>query len=89
MFVTLEPCPMCAGAILLSGISRLVFAAFDTQYGCCGSVYALPMDPVFHRFVPCEGGLLEDESKALLDAFFRRVRGKKAGRNPPGACMGV
>ncbi|HSK67947.1 MAG TPA: nucleoside deaminase [Candidatus Limnocylindria bacterium] len=89
MFVTLEPCPMCAGAILLSGVSRLVFGAFDTQYGCCGSVYALPMDPVFHRFVACEGGLLQDEAKALLDAFFGRIRGKGPGENPPAAWLEV
>ena len=77
--VTLEPCPMCAGAILLSGLKRLVFGAFDAQYGCCGSVYALPMDPAFHRFVLCEGGLLREESEALLNAFFARIRGQKAG----------
>lgn len=79
IYVTLEPCPMCAGAILLSGISRCVFAAFDTQYGCCGSVYALPMDPVFHKRTLCEGGLMEAESKALLDRFFKDRRDEKRG----------
>ena len=74
LFVTLEPCPMCAGAVMLSGLKRCVFAAFDRQYGCCGSVYALPMDPVFHHRTLCEGGLLEEESKALLNGFFQRKR---------------
>lgn len=74
LYVTLEPCPMCAGAILMSGITRCVFGAFDTQYGCCGSVYALPMDPVFHKFTLCEGGLLADEAQALLHGFFQRKR---------------
>lgn len=74
LYVTLEPCPMCAGAILMSGIGRCVFSAFDAQYGCCGSVYALPMDPVFHKQTLCEGGLLEAESKALLDRFFQNKR---------------
>lgn len=74
MFVTLEPCPMCAGALILSGLERCVFAAFDSQYGCCGSVYALPMDPAFHHHVPCEGGLLRAESEALLESFFRGRR---------------
>ena len=83
LYVTMEPCPMCAGAILLSGLSRLVFGALDAQYGCCGSVYALPMDPAFHRFVPCEGGLLREESEALLDAFFARIRGKGTGAARP------
>ncbi len=83
LYVTLEPCPMCAGGIILTGIKRCVFAAFDTQYGCCGSVYALPMDPVFHHSVLCEGGLLAEESRALLNAFFQRQRheaGKHAKR---------
>ncbi len=74
LFVTLEPCPMCAGAIILSGLDRCVFGAFDSQYGCCGSVYVLPMDPVFHRHAACRGGLMEGEAKALLDRFFREIR---------------
>jgi len=74
LYVTLEPCPMCAGAILMSGIARCVYAAFDTQYGCCGSVYALPMDPAFHKFTLCEGGLLAEEAQALLNGFFQRKR---------------
>ena len=74
MFVTLEPCPMCAGAIILSGLDRCVFAAFDSQYGCCGSVYALPMDPVFHHHTVCQGGLMQEEAKILLDTFFKGKR---------------
>lgn len=77
LYVTLEPCPMCAGAIIMSGIKRCVFAAFDRQYGCCGSVYALPMDPVFNHRVLCEGGLLKEESEELLDAFFQSLRAEK------------
>lgn len=74
MFVTLEPCPMCAGAIILSGLDRCVFGAFESQYGCCGSVYALPMDPVFHHHTVCQGGLMQEEAKALLDTFFKGKR---------------
>lgn len=76
MYVTLEPCPMCAGALILAHIARVVFSAFDKQYGCCGSRYALPLDPAFHHRVACEGGLLAKESEALLGAFFSRRRGK-------------
>ncbi len=76
MYVSLEPCPMCAGALILSRVSRVVFAAFDQQYGCCGSRYALPMDPAFHHRVACEGGLLAEEAEALLQAFFIRHREK-------------
>jgi len=74
LYVTLEPCPMCAGALILAGVKRCVYAAFDSQYGCCGSLYALPMDPAFHHRVLCEGGLLEQEAKALLDNFFAARR---------------
>lgn len=76
MFVTLEPCPMCAGAVILSGLERCVFAAFDKQYGCCGSVYALPMDPVFHHHTDCLGGIMQEEAEALLETFFRGMRSR-------------
>ncbi len=74
LYVTLEPCPMCAGALILAGVKRCVYAAFDSRYGCCGSVYALPMDPAFHHRVLCEGGLLMQEARALLDNFFAARR---------------
>ena len=74
LYVTLEPCPMCAGAIALSGIGRLVFAAKDEQYGCCGSVYRIPEDPAFPGFCRCDGGLLREEAAELLRAAFRGIR---------------
>ena len=74
LYVTAEPCPMCAGALILAGVKRCVYAAFDSRYGCCGSVYALPMDPAFHHRVLCEGGLLMQEARALLDNFFAARR---------------
>lgn len=74
LFVTLEPCPMCAGAIIASGIERCIFGAFDSQYGCCGSLYALPMDPAFHHRIDCQGGVLEDECSQLLQQFFQQKR---------------
>lgn len=78
MYVTLEPCPMCAGALVMSGIGRLVYGAYDRQYGCCGSVYALPMDAVFHHTLPCVGGVLEQECEALLNRFFKDLRQRES-----------
>jgi tRNA(adenine34) deaminase len=76
MYVTLEPCPMCAGAVSLSRIDRLVFGAPDPKAGCAGSVYRIPEDPAFSHFCRCEGGLLADECAALIGSFFKRRRGK-------------
>jgi len=76
IYVTLEPCPMCAGAIAMSGLKRLVFAAADTQYGCCGSVYRIPEDPAFPNFCLSDGGLMEQESKQLLKSGFDKMRNR-------------
>ena len=76
VYVTLEPCPMCAGALALSGVSRVIYGASDAQYGCCGSVYRINEDPAFDTFCPADGGLLEGECRSLLDDCFRRMRGK-------------
>ena len=74
LYVTLEPCPMCAGAMIMAGLSRCVFGAIDSRYGCCGSLYALPLDERFTHRVQLTGGLLEEEAARLLDAFFARQR---------------
>lgn len=75
LFVTLEPCPMCAGAIINSRIRRVVFAAKDLKAGCCGSVINLFSLPFNHAPL-VEGGLLEEESKKLLQQFFASLRKK-------------
>jgi len=74
LYVTLEPCPMCAGAIAMSGLQQVIYGAADERAGCAGSVYALPEDPAFGAGIPCSGGLLEEESKAILSAFFDACR---------------
>ena len=74
MYVTLEPCPMCAGAIALSGLDAVYFGAYDPRMGCAGSVYDLPGDRTLGACVPCMGGLLEDECLALLRGFFAEKR---------------
>ena len=74
LYVTLEPCPMCAGALMMAEMDGCVFGAYDPRQGCCGSVYALPEDPAFFHRVPCTGGVLEAECAALLRDFFQRRR---------------
>ena len=74
LYVTLEPCSMCAGAISQARIQRLVYGAADERYGCAGSVYRIPEDPAFNHFCPCDGGILEEECAALLHNFFEDRR---------------
>ena len=79
LFVTLEPCPMCAGGIINSRLRRVVYGAADTKAGCCGSVtdlFALP----FNHHPVVEKGLREAEAQQLLQAFFVSLREKRAGR---------
>ena len=74
LYVTLEPCPMCAGAIVQGRVGRLVYGADDPACGCAGSVYRIPEDPAFNHFCKSEGGLLAQECAQKLDAFFKRKR---------------
>lgn len=74
LYVTLEPCPMCAGAISQARISRLIFGAHDDRQGCAGSVYRIPEDPAFVHFCRTDGGVLEAECGALLERFFDAAR---------------
>ena len=75
LYVTLEPCPMCAGAIVMAGIDAVFFGAYDPRCGCAGSLYDLPEDASFGRVIPCSGGLLEAECHLALNAFFDLRRG--------------
>ena len=82
LFVTLEPCPMCSGAIINSRIKRVVYGAKDTKAGCCGSLVDLFSYPFNHHPV-IESGLKEEEAAALLQDFFamlRRKREEKKGK---------
>lgn len=72
--VTLEPCPMCAGAISQARVERLIYGAPDERCGCAGSIYRIPEDPAFNHFCKSDGGLLRDECTQLLNHFFRRLR---------------
>ncbi|MCH8024455.1 MAG: nucleoside deaminase [Candidatus Marinimicrobia bacterium] len=75
IFVTKEPCPMCAGALINGRLARLVFGAWDEQAGCCGSLYQLCRDPRFNHQLEVAGGIMEIECQELLQRFFRRRRG--------------
>jgi tRNA(adenine34) deaminase len=74
LFVTLEPCVMCAGAMVLSRIQRLVFATSDPKAGACGSTINLLIAPHLNHHPIVESGLLQSESSDLLKSFFRTLR---------------
>lgn len=79
LFVTLEPCPMCAGAIINSRIRRVVYGAADTKAGCCGSVTDLFAMP-FNHHPKVESGLRAEEAQELLQAFFKDLRARLAAK---------
>ncbi|MBM7552264.1 tRNA adenosine(34) deaminase TadA [Thalassobacillus pellis] len=77
LYVTLEPCPMCAGAILQSRIPRVVFGAFDPKAGCTGTLMNLLDDERFNHKSEVVGGILEDDCGGLLSEFFQELRLRK------------
>jgi len=77
LYVTLEPCPMCAGAILQSRIPRVVYGARDPKGGCVDSLYRLLNDPRFNHECEVTEGVLGDECGAMLTNFFKSLREKK------------
>ena len=73
LYVTLEPCPMCAGAIINAKLNKVVFGAFDLNYGACGSVinlFSTPNTPT----IECYGGIMEDDCSSILSDFFKNIR---------------
>ncbi len=78
LYVTLEPCPMCAGAIINARIPRVYYGARDPKGGACGGVVNLFSLPFNHR-AEVVGGILEDEAALLLSSFFARLRREKKG----------
>lgn len=81
IYVTLEPCPMCAGAIINSRIKRVVYGAKDEKAGCCGSVQDMFAMPFNHKPI-VEQGLMEEESIELLQSFFEKLRSKRKRKWP-------
>lgn len=76
LYVTLEPCPMCAGAIIQSRVETLIFGASDPKAGCSGTLMNLPQDERFNHRSKVIPGVKADECAALLTNFFRKLRGK-------------
>ena len=80
LYVTLEPCTMRIGAIVLARIPRLVFAATDPKAGACGSIMNIPPEPQLNHRVEVIGGVCAEESQTLLQEFFRQLRKDAARR---------
>jgi len=77
LYVTLEPCAMCAGALVQSRVTRLVFGTSDPKAGAVGSLYNLVEEPRHNHRLQVTSGILADESRQLLKTFFERLRARK------------
>lgn len=77
MYVTLEPCSMCTGALILSRIDKVVIGTMDEKTGACGSVLNLSKDYKFNHVLGIETGILENECKTMIQQFFKELRNKK------------
>ena len=82
LYVTVEPCSMCIGAIILARVSRVVFGAWDQKAGACGSLFNLPSEPKLNHRVAVTGGILEQESQALIQKFFKNLREASPATKP-------
>jgi tRNA(adenine34) deaminase len=74
LYVTKEPCPMCAGALINSRMKMVVFGMYDEKEGCCGSRYQLCRDPRFKHQLSVKGGIMEDACKLIVQEFFKSKR---------------
>lgn len=84
LYVTVEPCPMCAGALVTARVRRLVFATADPKAGACGSLYNLVQDPRLNHRVAVHQGPLVDRCRGLLQDFFQGLRRTPQGLDAPG-----
>lgn len=81
MYVTTEPCSMCAGAIVWSRIEKLFIGTMDPKAGACGSVFNIVQDHRLNHYVEVETGLLQEECSAEMKAFFKKIRDSKLEEN--------
>lgn len=77
MYVTLEPCSMCAGSLIQSRLDKVVIGTMDEKTGACGSVLNLLADYKFNHIVQIETGIMQEECKTILQQFFKELRAKK------------
>lgn len=77
LYVTLEPCPMCAGALVMTKCGALVYGARDPKAGACHSLYRIPEDDRLNHRVKVVGGVMADDAKSLLAEFFKGLRKEK------------
>lgn len=81
MYVTLEPCSMCAGALIQARIKKVYIGTMDYKTGACGSVFNLLEDYTFNHKVECESGILKEECEKILQDFFKELRKKKNNKS--------
>lgn len=84
MYVTIEPCPMCAGALVLARIDRLVYGAADPKTGATGTLYNIVQDPRLNHRMDVVAGVLEDECRDVMQRFFRERRRRRPTERPVG-----
>lgn len=77
LVVTLEPCPMCAGAIMLAKVGRVVFGSYDSRMGAAGTLFNLLENPKLNHRAEVIGGVMEEKTSALLKAFFVKMRNER------------
>ncbi|MEG1608357.1 MAG: nucleoside deaminase [Clostridia bacterium] len=77
IYVTLEPCPMCSGALINARVDNIYFGAYDSKAGCCGTLYNLPTDQRFNHRPNVVGGIMAQECGDLLSEYFKEKRKKK------------
>lgn len=80
LYVTIEPCAMCAGAAVLARIERLVFGIRDPKFGACGSLFNIPAEERLNHRIAIREGVLAEQAEALMVSFFRERRRKKKGK---------
>lgn len=76
LYVTVEPCPMCAGALVNARVKRIVYGIPDLKGGACGSIINIANNPSLNHRIEITGGVLEDECKKLMQDFFKKRRNK-------------
>ncbi len=78
MYVTVEPCSMCAGAIVWARIQKLYIGAMDPKAGACGSVFNIPQERKLNHYVEIETGIMEQECSRIMKDFFKKLRNSKS-----------